>query len=124
MSHRHVAVAIDHHEARVFHVDEHEVVHVVAHHHAPRHKEAHQHLPDAAYYADVTQALRDAEAILVLGPGTAKQELLNHLQARAPAVAAKVLELVTIDRPTERQLAALVREHFARHDRLRGVHVR
>ncbi|MBL8719424.1 MAG: hypothetical protein JNL79_25780 [Myxococcales bacterium] len=123
MSHTHVAVVIDHKEARVLHADEHEVVHVQAHHHAPRHKEQHQHLPDAAYYADVAKALLDAEAILLMGAGTAKQELMNHLQAHAPGIAAKVVEVVTIDRPTDRQLGALVREHFAKIDRMRGIHV-
>ena len=123
MTHRHVAVVIDHHEARVLHVDEHDTVHVRAHHHAEAHKEGHRPGPDTKFFGEVQHALADAVAIILVGPGTAKVEFAHHLQHHAPAIAKRVLEVVTIDHPTDRQIAALAREHFAKLDKMQGRHV-
>ncbi len=123
MSHHHVAVVIDHHEARILHVDEHDTVHVRAHHHAQAHKEGHRPHPDTAFFHAVAHALADAEAIILIGPGTAKAEFKHYLEQHSATVARRVLEVVTVDHPTDRQLAALAREHFTKLDKMQGKHV-
>lgn len=62
------------------------------------------------YYARVIDAVRNAEAILIFGPGEAKGEFKKRLaQARYPG---HVLEMETEDKMTDRQIVAKVREHF------------
>ena len=62
------------------------------------------------YYAEVIAVLRDAESILILGPGEAKGELtkrLDHVQ-----LGQRILAVETADKMTDRQIAAKVREYF------------
>ena len=62
------------------------------------------------YYDRVAEHLKDAAAILILGPGEAKvelQKLLAH-QGKGGLVAG----VQAADKMTDPQLAALVREHF------------
>ncbi|MCX6100154.1 MAG: hypothetical protein NTV92_01775 [Candidatus Bipolaricaulota bacterium] len=64
-----------------------------------------------AYYDAVIAVLGDAESILVFGPGEAKGELKKRLEKdhRGGRIAA----METVDRMTNRQVAAKVRQHFA-----------
>jgi stalled ribosome rescue protein Dom34 len=62
------------------------------------------------YYARVTEAVRDAEAILIFGPGEAKGEFRKHLDHAK--VRGHILTMETTDKMTDRQIAAKVREHF------------
>ena len=62
------------------------------------------------YYADVIAAIREAESILIFGPGEAKGELKNHLdQAK---LGGKIIAIETIDKMTDRQIVAKVREYL------------
>lgn len=62
------------------------------------------------YYAEVIAAIRGAESILIFGPGEAKGELKNHLdQAK---LGGKIIAIETIDKMTDRQIVAKVREYF------------
>jgi hypothetical protein len=64
-----------------------------------------------SYYDAVIAALGDAESIFVFGPGEAKGELKKRLEKdhRGGRIAA----METVDRMTNRQVAAKVRQHFA-----------
>ncbi len=62
------------------------------------------------YYGEVITCVRDADSILICGPGEAKLELqkrLTHVHLSKKIVAIKAL-----DKITERQLVAEVRRHF------------
>ncbi|MDO9066463.1 MAG: hypothetical protein Q7U96_05205 [Chloroflexota bacterium] len=62
------------------------------------------------YYEEVAGRLRDAAAILILGPGEAKgelQKLLTH-QGKGELV----VGVQAADKMTDNQLAVLVRQHF------------
>ena len=62
------------------------------------------------FYTEVIEAIRDAESILIFGPGEAKEDLCKHLgRAR---LGDKVIGLEPADRMTDPQVAAKVREHF------------
>ncbi|MGB3493347.1 MAG: hypothetical protein WBA57_11500 [Elainellaceae cyanobacterium] len=64
-----------------------------------------------AYYDEVIGQIRNADLILIVGPGAAKHELQKRLEANR--LGAKVVGVETVDNLTEPQLAAKVRQHFA-----------
>ncbi len=63
------------------------------------------------YYSDVLIALRGASAVLILGPGEAKVELLKLIQSKK--IRGVAVESETAAKLTDRQLAAKVGRHFA-----------
>lgn len=63
------------------------------------------------YYDEVRTCLRDADSVLILGPGEAKGEFQKRLKSKK--CRAHVAELETADKMTDRQIAASVRQHFA-----------
>jgi stalled ribosome rescue protein Dom34 len=64
------------------------------------------------YYDDVIACLREVDAILVFGPGEAKDELRTHLQRAG--LGARIVGIETVDKMTDGQIAAKVRERFGR----------
>lgn len=64
------------------------------------------------YYDDVIATFRSADAILILGPGEAKGELLKRVQSKK--LRGVSVELETVDKMTDRQIAAKVALHFAK----------
>jgi stalled ribosome rescue protein Dom34 len=63
-----------------------------------------------SYYDEVILSLRNARAVLIMGPGEAKGELKKRLD-RTPLTGC-VIEMATVDRMTDRQIVAKVRDHF------------
>ncbi|HEY1695062.1 MAG TPA: hypothetical protein VGG39_23000 [Polyangiaceae bacterium] len=114
------AVWLDHHEARVFHVDldgfDEQTLRSPQHHvhrHPKGASEPHDHPQDEQhFFAAIAKALASAESILVLGPTTAKAELLRYVHDHAPALAGKVVGVETSDHPTDAQIVEHVRAHF------------
>jgi hypothetical protein len=62
------------------------------------------------YYDDVIACIRDAEAILIMGPGEAKGELRARLERGGHG--GRIVGVETVDKMTDPQIAARVREHF------------
>ncbi len=62
------------------------------------------------YYNAVIASVRDAESILILGPGEAKGELKKRLVRNK--LGGRIVGIETIDRMTDRQIAAKVRRYF------------
>ncbi len=62
------------------------------------------------YYDEVIAEIREADAILLLGPGEAKGELKKRLEKEK--LGARIVEVETEDKMTERQIAAKVRQYF------------
>ena len=60
------------------------------------------------YYDEVVAHIRDAEAILILGPGEAKVELKRRLER--DGLGNRIVGVETVDKMTDRQIAAKVRE--------------
>jgi stalled ribosome rescue protein Dom34 len=65
-----------------------------------------------SYYDEVIESIRDAETILIFGPGEAKGELKARLEH--DGLGARITGVETADKMTDRQIAAKVREHLAR----------
>ena len=62
------------------------------------------------YYAEVIAAIRDAESILIFGPGEAKGELKKRLEHAK--LGEHIVAMETTDKMTDRQVTAKVREYF------------
>ena len=62
------------------------------------------------YYERVVSCIRDADSILILGPGEAKIELKTLLKREA--LGGHIAGIETVDKMTDRQLAVKVRKHF------------
>jgi stalled ribosome rescue protein Dom34 len=114
------AVWLDHHQARIFHVDldgfDEQTLRSPAHHfhrHPKGPSEPHAHPEDETrFFADIAKALATADEVLVLGPSTAKSQFLRYLQEHERPLAGKVVGVETSDHPTDAQIVAHVRSHF------------
>jgi hypothetical protein len=62
-------------------------------------------------YEAVIACLRDAESILIFGPGEAKGELKERLEKSK--LGGRIAGVETVDKMTDRQIAAKVRQYFA-----------
>jgi uncharacterized protein YunC (DUF1805 family) len=62
------------------------------------------------YYDEVISSVRNAESILIFGPGSAKDELKERLEKNK--LAGRIAGIETVDKMTDRQIAAKVRKHF------------
>jgi stalled ribosome rescue protein Dom34 len=124
---RHVAVWLDHKEARVFHVaadgsDELTVRAPASHiHRHPKGPEGYKEHPDDAhrFFREVVAALEGADEVLVVGPGTAKLQFIKHVHQHAHALVPKIVGVETLDHPTDPQLVAYVKSYFKAADRVR-----
>jgi hypothetical protein len=65
------------------------------------------------YYDGVISLLRNADSIWMFGPGEAKVELKNRLEREA--LGDRIITIETVDKMTDRQIAAKVREHFSKY---------
>jgi len=64
------------------------------------------------YYDAVIASIRHAESILIFGPGEAKGELKKRLERIH--LGGRIAGVETVDKMTDRQIAAKVRRHFAK----------
>jgi len=62
------------------------------------------------YYDAVIACMRNAESILIFGPGEAKGELKKRL--KRDNLGARVVGIESVDKMTDRQIAAKVRKYF------------
>ena len=62
------------------------------------------------YYNEIISCIRDAEFILILGPGEAKGELKKHLEREG--LGGRIVGIETTDKMTDPQIAAKVRQYF------------
>ena len=62
------------------------------------------------YYDEVIAYIRDAESILIFGPGEAKDELKERLERNN--LGGRVVGIETVDKMTDSQIAAKIRQHF------------
>jgi UPF0288 family protein (methanogenesis marker protein 3) len=63
------------------------------------------------YYEAVISLIRSADSILIFGPGEAKRELAKRLEH--DGMKDCILSVETVDKMTDHQVAAKVRERFA-----------
>jgi stalled ribosome rescue protein Dom34 len=125
----HVAVWLDHEEARVFRIakDTFEESTLRDPHHHVRRDTSRQAVdgkhPDdpKAFFHDVARTLDEADEVLVVGPSTAKLQFIKYAHAHDPKLVQRIVGVETVDHPTDPQLAALARRYFHGADRMRGL---
>jgi hypothetical protein len=66
-----------------------------------------------AYYREVIQAIREADSILIFGPGEAKGELKKALE-ESRELGRRIVGVESADKMTQRQIAAKVRDYFVK----------
>lgn len=62
------------------------------------------------YYDAVIASIRDAESILIFGPGEAKGELKARLEKHN--LGKRIVGIETVDKMTDHQISAKVRQYF------------
>jgi stalled ribosome rescue protein Dom34 len=126
MGYRHAAVWIDHQEARIFRIEptSFDAAELKAPtHHLHKHprgaQEPTEHPDDAKrFFHHVTRALEEADEILIVGPSTAKLQLIKYVSKTVPALEPRIVGVETVDHPTDRQFAAYARKYFEAADRM------
>jgi hypothetical protein len=63
------------------------------------------------YYDAVIASIRDADSIMIFGPGEAKGELKERLERSN--LGGRIVGVETVDKMTNRQIAAKVRQYFS-----------
>ncbi len=126
MSHFHAVVWIDHREARVFHFNPTEIDKLVIHPDHPT-KQVHHKAGavgsghaggDHEFLHAVAQAIADAGAVLITGPGNAKAELVRHIESHDPALKKLIAGVEAVDHPSDGQLVAHARKYFKAEDKM------
>lgn len=120
--HYHAVVWIDHRQARVFHFDADEADKVVVHAARPIRDIKHGgHRPqeDQHFLEEVTKAIEDAGAILIVGPSNEKNELMKHIGRVHPKMQVKVEGVESADHPSDGDLVAHARRFLKSADRMR-----
>jgi len=120
MTFHHAVIWIDHLEAHVIHFDAHSSsVETVKTDSTKTHLHHHRGTlgsgkaeTSQSYLHDVLQSVAGAEAVLVVGPGSAKLELIKHAHHHDPKVGEKIVGVETVDHPTDPQLLAYARKYF------------
>jgi len=128
----HAAVWLDHVEARIFFFDRdasevHTLRTTLAHHQVHNKAgtiEGKKNPPDATFYDEVTARLKPAQEWLILGPGSAHDELAAHIRSFHPDLAGRIIGVTTVDHPTDKQIVAHARSFFRAADRMLPLETR
>ena len=123
--HFHAVVYIDHAEALIFEFAEGDITeHRIRandrngniHHKAGSTGSGHAH-DSKAYMMGVTNALQPSHEILIVGHGTAKDELASFIRDHVPALLPRIMGVETVDQPTKGEILAFARKFFEAKDR-------
>ncbi len=126
MSSNHVAIWIDHKEAHVLYFDpsNNELIKSESTHTHLHHKSnevgSGKAPEDHHFFHKVITSVASVKEILIVGPGSAKSELLKHAALHDPDIAKNIVGVETVDHPTDAQILAYAKKYFIRVDRLKG----
>ena len=126
MSLNHAVIWIDHQEAHVMFLSE-----AASEAEIIRSKSSHTHLHhkaneigsgrvalDSKYLHSVIQAVKESKEILILGPGSAKLELIKHTHKHDAQIAEKIVGVETVDHPSDKEILAHARKFFYKVDQM------
>ena len=126
MSLNHAVIWIDHREAHIMFLSE-----AASEAEIIRSKSTHAHLHhkaneigsgrvalDSKYLHSVIQAVKESKEILILGPGSAKLELIKHAHKHDAQIAEKIVGVETVDHPTDKEILAHARKFFYKADQM------
>ncbi len=123
----HIAVWLDHKEARVFTFSGENAVETTVH--ARPHNDHHKHTrgqemlkehPEdiRRFFRELSTSLTGAKALLIVGPGAAKLEYIRHLHEHERVLEGAVVGIETVDHPSDGQLIAYAKTYFSGSDRM------
>jgi stalled ribosome rescue protein Dom34 len=118
----HAVLWLDHHEAKLmqFDVDHVQSERIRAHsHHTKQHGSAVR--SEHEFYGEVCNALPGIAEVLVTGSHTAQADFKHYVEKHRAALVPHIVGYETVDQPTDKQLVALARGYFLKHDRMSGV---
>lgn len=118
---KHVAVWIDHKEARVFTIAPEstaETTVLAPSRHVHSGSSGQEGIKDNAegfkrFFQEVEAAIVASEEILIVGPGSAKLEFFKYVQQHDAALAHRVVGIETVDHPTDAQIVAHAKTCFS-----------
>ena len=126
MSLNHAVIWIDHKEAHIMFLSE-----AASEAEIIRSKSTHTHLHhkaneigsgkvalDSKYLHSVIQAVKESKEILILGPGSAKLELMKHAHKHDVQLAEKIVGVETVDHPSDKEILAHARKFFYKADQM------
>jgi hypothetical protein len=122
MSHFHAVAFVDHQSAQLIQFDSANVVE----------RKIHQHLhvtrqhgsgvrSEHEFFGSVCDMLDDTAEILITGGHTGLADFKHYLSQHRPLTAPRIVGYEVVDHPSENQLVALARKHFARYERMGGA---
>ena len=76
--------------------------------------------PPNDFFAEIGEALRPYRAILIAGPGTARNELAGYLVEHDAKFRSRIWGIEAMDHPTAPQILAAARKYFRAADRMHG----
>jgi hypothetical protein len=126
-THAHAIVWIDHHETRILHFNDNDVL---CTHVRPNDRHVHLHHKantigsgrapvDHDYHREIAAKLGDSCLFLIVGPSTAKTELAASLADVGGAdLQARLAGVQPIDHPTDNELVAHGRKFFKSYNRM------
>lgn len=120
----HVVVWLDHSEAHVIHFNrdaaQTDIIKSTTkpHLHVKAGGNGGRTADDRAYLEQVVSHVKDAQEILITGPGTEKTVLYKYMLKQHPSVADKVVTVESSDHPSDNQLLAYARKFFVAADRM------
>jgi len=126
MSLNHAVIWIDHKEAHVMFLSqdasEAEIIktkstHSHLHHKANEVGSGRVSL-DVKYLHSVMQAVKESKEILILGPGSAKLELIKHAHQHDQQIAANIVGVETVDHPSDKEILDYARKFFYKADQM------
>ncbi|MDO8772468.1 MAG: translational machinery protein [Burkholderiaceae bacterium] len=74
---------------------------------------------DKTYYHAIAEALKGAQEILIVGPSSAKLQLVKHIHAHDHDLVDKIVGIETVDHPTDAQVVAYARKYFVAKDQMK-----
>lgn len=113
----HLVVWLDSNNAHIFDLTEAGIVEAhlkrkEINHHTFNKKDHHGDPSIEHFYKDVAIKLVNADEVLILGPGLAKNHFRTYLETHSKEIAKKIAGLEETDHPTENQIVALGRKFF------------
>ena len=126
MSFNHAVIWIDHQEAHVMFLSkdasEAEIIKTKSTHSHLHHKAneigSGRLALDTKYLHSVIEVVKESKEILILGPGSAKLELIKHAHQHDQQIAANIVGVETVDHPSDKEILAYARKFFYKADQM------
>jgi hypothetical protein len=124
MSTFHAVAFVDHHHAQVLQFSSEKVVERKVHEHLHfTRQHASGVRSEHEFFAEVCTALDGIAEVLVVGGHQGLADFRHYVDKHRPQTAKCIIGYEVVDHPTENELVALARKHFAKYDLMGGAPV-